>query len=137
MRAYLNKAMNGNKAGAQLFRFVLVGLAVNAMLYVIYLVLTYFGTGPKTAATIVYILGILVNFGAHKKVTFANASSARGQWLPFVALSLFVYGINIGGLYLLVDRMGFPHQIVQALMIGLCAAVSFVLQKTVVFRAAP
>lgn len=135
MRAYLNKSLTEKTAAAQLFRFALVGVAVNALLYVIYLGLTYFGMGHKTAATVVYIIGLCISFVAHKKITFINASSARRQWLPFIALSILVYGVNIGGLYLLVDRMGFPHQAIQAFMIVLCAAISFVLQKTIIFKA--
>ncbi|MEZ0262959.1 MAG: GtrA family protein [Alphaproteobacteria bacterium] len=135
MRAYLSKSLTQNTAAAQLFRFALVGVIVNAALYGIYLALTYFGMGPKTAATLTYVLGLYVNFLAHKKITFINASSARRQWAPFIVLSLLVYAVNIGGLYLLVDKVGFPHQAVQAFMIVLCAAISFVLQKTIIFKA--
>ena len=43
----------------QLVSFGMIGIVSNAALYVIYLVMTRLGVGPKTAMTAVFALGVL------------------------------------------------------------------------------
>lgn len=135
MRAFVGRLAGKDKeALGQALRFALVGIAMNFVLYVIYLFLTSSGMGPKTAATLVYCGGMALNFFAHKKITFAAKGASRRQMAPFAAMSGIIYCVNLGGLYLFVDIMKAPHQIVQAVMIVLCAVISFILQKLWVFR---
>ncbi len=130
----LFQALKKNNSQTQFLRFVLVGITVNVLLYVIYIELTSSGLGPKISASVIYFFGIAINFFAHKKVTFANTLSNKQQWLPFIALSLSVYAINIAGLYVLVDKLHLTHQIVQGFMIVVCAFISFTVQKIAIFK---
>jgi putative flippase GtrA len=135
MRAFVNRLAGKDKAAVgQALRFTAVGIAVNLLLYVIYLALTSFGTGHKTAATLVYFGGVALNFFAHKKITFTDQGAAGRQLAPFAVVVGIAYAVNLGGLYLFVDIMKAPHQFVQAAMIVLCAVISFTLQKIWVFR---
>lgn len=127
--------MRGAAWWRQAGRFAAVGLASNAALYLVYLILASGPLGAKTAMTVAYVLGVLATFTVNRRWTF-GAAGARGPALArYVAVYALGYGLNWIGLHLLVDRGGWPHAGVQAGMIGVVAVVSFLLQRSWVFRA--
>ncbi|MBT8424767.1 MAG: GtrA family protein, partial [Silicimonas sp.] len=54
----------------QLGRFGVVGLALNAALYLFYLALTAMGIAPVVASTIAFIVGVPLSLTAHRRITF-------------------------------------------------------------------
>ena len=60
------------KALTQFSRYAIVGLASNAIGYVLYIGLTRLGLGPKLAMSLLYGIGILQTFLFNKRWTFGH-----------------------------------------------------------------
>jgi len=117
----------------QLIRYGLVGVASNLAMYLIYLFITYLAVEPKTAMTSVYLIGASVGFVGNRKWTFAHRGNAVNSALRYVAAHLSGYLLNLIILVVFVDRLGYPHQAVQAVAIIVVAMFLFILFKHFVF----
>jgi putative flippase GtrA len=121
------------RQAASFVRFAIVGVCSNAALYLAYIGLSLAGMGHKTAMTVTFVLGILVTFALNRSWSFQSSRPAAGAFVRYAATYLFGYAVNMLALVLLVDVAGFPHQLVQALMVVLVAVLMFVLQRRWVF----
>ena len=124
-------------AQRQLVRYAVVGLASNLLCYLGYLALTALGMDPKLAMSILYAVGVLQTFIVNKKWTFEHGGTRGTAFYRYCSAYAMGYVFNLAVLYLMVDRFGFPHQVIQALMILVLAALLFLAQKFWVFRVAP
>ena len=119
----------------QFIRFGIVGAALNLIGYLLYLVVTWLGVEPKLAITFFYPLGVLYGYFVHKRLSFRHASGERDIWL--IVRYLFVYALgyllNIGALYAFHDHFGFPHQLVQVVIITSLSFFFFFSLKFFVF----
>lgn len=118
----------------QLFRFAVVGLVSNVLLYLAYLLITALGVGHKTVMTVLYITGVCMTFVLNRNWTFTHDGHVTRAFLAYVALYAFGYLVNFAVLYALVDRLGYDHRIVQGTMIVCLAIFFFLSQKFLVFR---
>jgi putative flippase GtrA len=118
----------------QLIRYGLVGAASNAAIYFVYLLITYIGVAPKTAMTLVYIIGGCIGFIGNRKWTFAHRGGASRAAFGYVLAHLFGYLLNFLILFTFVDRLGYAHQWVQAAAILIVAGFLFILFKLFVFK---
>ena len=118
----------------QLIRYGLVGVASNAAIYLVYLLLTYLGMEAKSAMTLVYLIGASIGFVGNRKWTFAHRGDSRSAALRYVLAHVFGYMLNFLILYTFVDRFGYAHQWVQAAAIIIVAAFLFVIFKYFVFN---
>lgn len=118
----------------QLIRYGVVGVASNAAMYFVYLVFTYFGIEPKTAMTLVYLIGASLGFFANRKWTFSHRGGGTSAALRYIQAHLLGYVLNFMILYAFVDRLGYAHQWVQAAAIIIVACILFVVFKFYVFR---
>lgn len=117
----------------QSFRYVLVGTISNLALYLAYLGLTAMGMEPKTAMSLLFVVGVGQSFLFNKRWTFGYSGAAR-KVLPRYALAYGgSYLLNLVLLALLVDGFGWSHQLVQAGAMGLNALLLFLLQRHWVF----
>ena len=117
----------------QFFRYAIVGLSSNAILYLVYLALTVGGIGHKSAMTLLYIVGVLQTFLFNKRWTFSHDGAHRGPFIRYILSYALGYLFNLAALLILVDWVRWPHQIVQGAMIFILAAMLFLLQKYWVF----
>ena len=124
----------GRRTLRQILRYGIIGVAQNALAYGVYLVLTWLGLDPKLVVGVTYPLAMLISFLGNRKYTFAHKGSVSRAGLRFLLAHAASYGINLGMLYVLVDRMRYPHQLVQLAAIFVCAAFLFVTLKFFVFR---
>lgn len=118
----------------QFLRYAIVGLASNLVLYFAYLGLTMLGVGPKTAMSVLYVLGVAQTFLFNRAWSFGHGGALHGAFARYVASYGFGYLFNLVVLWVAVDHMGLPHQIVQGIMILTLAVMLFLLQKFWVFR---
>lgn len=118
----------------QALRFGIVGLASNAVLYLAYLAMTSYGTGPKLAMSLIYGIGVAQTFVFNKRWTFNHAGRHDTAFIRYITVYAGGYLANLFVLAWLVDGLGLPHQIVQGVMILTLAACFFVLQKFWVFK---
>jgi putative flippase GtrA len=121
---------------AQFLRFAVVGLISNAALYLAYLGLTHQGLGPKPAMTVTYLAGVLQTFVFNRRWTFDHDGPGHSALLRYATVYALGYFFNLAALYLLVGRLGMPHEGVQAGAIIGIAVFTFVLQRYWVFRPA-
>jgi putative flippase GtrA len=118
----------------QALRFGVVGLASNAVLYGVYLGMTTVGMGPKLAMSLVYAIGVAQTFLFNKRWTFGHVGRFDAALVRYILLYAGGYFANLLVLAWLVDGYGYPHQIVQGVMILTLAACFFILQKFWVFK---
>ena len=117
----------------QFMRYAIVGIASNAVLYALYLLLTSFGIGYKTAMTLLYVAGILQTFLLNRQWTFSHKGDIRNAFIRYVVIYLLGYLVNFSGLYIFVDVLGFSHQLIQGVLIIIVAVLLFMLQRVWVF----
>jgi putative flippase GtrA len=118
----------------QLLRFGLVGLISNLALYLLYLGLTKAGMGHKLAMSMLYIFGILQSYSLNKKWTFRYRGLMTASFLRYISMYLTGYLINLIALIVFDNKLGYPHQLVQGMMILFIATLMFISQKYWVFR---
>ena len=118
----------------QFYRYAIVGLASNGILYVGYLLLTSAGAGPKFSMSLMYGMGVLQTFIFNRSWTFAADGCVGGHFARYVAVYISGYFLNLSLLALFVDVIGFPHYYVQATLIFVVAVYIFTLQRYWVFR---
>lgn len=106
----------------------------NGLLYLFYLGLTSAGVGPKLAMSILYAVGIMQTFFFNKKWTFRHDGGIRNSFIRYWLAYGLGYTVNLMALVVLVDSLGFPHEIVQGTMILVLAVFLFLLQKFWVFN---
>lgn len=116
-------------------KYLVVGLASNGVGFIVYLLLTKFYLEPKSAMSVLYVLGAAISFYGNKLYAFESTEN----WLPsafkFFLAHIIGYILNYSLLKALVDVYGFPHQLVQAIAIFVVAAVLFILFRYFVFPA--
>ncbi len=117
----------------QLLRFLIVGIASNAVLYLLYLAATSVGIGHKCAMTGLFALGILQTFFFNKNWSFEDRGASSLTFLRYTMAYGFAYGINLAAMLVLVDRYHLSDRLVQAAMIVVVATFLFVVQRFWVF----
>lgn len=130
--------MNGSrllsKTFGQLARYGLSGVMINALLYGLYLGLTRMNSAPWQASTICFSIGIPVSYATHRRYSFQNAHSSIWRKIGFSGAYISGYFLQIGGLYLLFNVGGIPHQIAQVMMMAIVALWLFFVQKLLIFK---
>jgi len=119
---------------SQLFSYVMVGVVVNLTAYLAYLLITYLGGTPKLTMSVLYVVTALASFIGNRKLTFAYKGGLLGSGLRFSIAHLFGYLINLGLLFVFVDKFAYPHQMVQICAIIIVAIFLFLTFKFFVFR---
>jgi putative flippase GtrA len=122
-------------AFGQLIRYGIVGVLSNAIAFLLYLGITAAGVEHKLAMTLLYVLGVAQTFIFNKLWTFGHDGEHRSAFVRYCISYMFGYFVNLLALYVLVDCLGYAHQIVQGVMIFGLAIMLFLLQKFWVFRA--
>jgi putative flippase GtrA len=111
----------------QAWRFAVVGLTSNAVLYLATSI------GPKVAMSLVYGIGVAQTFLCHKRWTFSHRGSTGVSMLRYLIAYALGCLLNFGVLYFFVDVLGLPHQAVQGGAIIGVAVTLFFLQRYWVF----
>lgn len=117
----------------QLVRYGLVGVASNLAGYLVYLSLTAFVLPPKLTMTLLYATGALISFFGNRRFTFRYQGSLFKASVAYAGVHFFGWALNYALLYIFSDRLGYPHQLVQAIAIFVVAAYLFVAMRHFVF----
>jgi len=121
----------------EILRFGVVGLASNALLYLLYLAATAVGVEPKAAVSLIYVVGVLQTFVLNKRWTFQHEGHVRRTAARYWVAYAFSYAANMVLLIIFVDIAGFDHRVVQGVLIAVIGLVLFGLQKYWVFGTLP
>lgn len=118
---------------SELFRYGIVGVASNAVGYLLYLALTTIGVESKMAMSALYVAGMAQSFFFNHRWTFQRGRFG-GSLARYLIAHTLGYTINFTMLYLLVDFLSFPHQLVQAAAVILVALFLFASFRFWVFK---
>ena len=83
--------------------------------------------------TIVYVISATVGFLGNRTLTFAHQGSVMGAGIRYVIAHSVGYALNLAILIVMVGRLGYAHQLVQAFAILVVAAFLFLAFKFFVF----
>lgn len=124
------KSLQSSILNPEIARYVVAGIATNTIGYLIYLMLTLFvGVGPKTAMTVLYAIGTIINFYVHRRWTFRVVGAIRYSMIRNSLAILLGYLLNLILLFILVDLASFPHELVQASAIVAISIYFFLINK--------
>ena len=121
----------------QLFSYGVIGDFSNALLYCLFVLLTWLGVEPKLAMSIGWVIGITQSYFLNRRITFSLKGQDLASFIRYVTTYLLNYGINWVALYIFVDHLGHSHLIVQAIMVFVNAAIIFLMLRIWVFRSSP
>jgi putative flippase GtrA len=113
---------------------MVVGLISNFSGYLIYLLLTHFGSTPKLTVTLLYGTGATIGFFGNKQYTFHYSHSYLRAVVRYIIAHLFGYLINLTMLIIFVDKMGYNHRWVQGISVFLVAGYLFLVFRFYVFK---
>ena len=117
----------------QLIRYGVVGLFSNLAGYLVYLLITWLGVDPKITVTFLYPLGAAIAYYGHARYSFSYRGRHLNGFVRYVITHVFGYLLNVGSLYLFVDILGHPHQLVQLVNIFAVAGFLFLAFKFFAF----
>ena len=115
-------------------RFVAIGIKSNLLYYVIYAALSVVGTGPKTAVTIVFFVGVVYTFWFNKIFVFRRAGPAYAQMVRYLAVYFGAWLLNLVLLDILLTDFHVNRFIAQGILIVPFAIAIFLALKYVVFN---
>lgn len=121
-------------ARRQLARYIIVGLLSNALLYVLYIVLTKIGMPAQAAMTVAFTIGVAQNYTFNRRWTFQFQEKGARVALRYAIAYAAAYAINYQALEWLAEPGRYPHELVQGVMVIVCAALLFLAQRYWVFR---
>lgn len=121
------------KTFRQFVAYALIGIFTNAVGYAIYLFATHVWGAPKITMTVLYIVGAYSGFIANRRFTFQHNGSMGVAGGRYIVMQLIGYVVNFSMLLVFVDMLKFPHQIVQAVAIGVVAIFLFIVLRLYVF----
>lgn len=129
----LSFVVKNRRSITQLVNYALVGIVSNFAGYMVYLLITCLGATPKITMTLLYGVGAAVGFWGNRKLTFAHKGSLVGAGVRYVMAHCLGYFINLAILIVMVDKLGYAHQLIQAIAILVVAAFLFLSFKFFVF----
>lgn len=118
----------------QLLIYVFIGFASNVLGYLVYLLITHLGLAPKFAMTVLYGACASAGFFGNRSLTFSYKGGMISSGLRYLVAHFVGYLMNLAILIVFVDKLGYPHQLVQAMAVFIVAAYLFVSFKLFVFR---
>jgi putative flippase GtrA len=117
-----------------ILRYAVVGVACNAIGYAAYLALTWLGVPFKLAMSFLYALGICISFLGNRNWVFEYRGDVAGAVWRFGLAHVAGYLFNLGLLAFFVDKLGYPHEWIQAAAIFVVGGFLFVVFRLFVFR---
>lgn len=117
----------------QIFRYGVAGILTNLFGYLVYLLITYLGVDPKIVVAIIYPVSAVTGFFAHFRYSFSYSKGYAGAAARYSIAHCIGFGVNLAMLHVLSDRLGFPHQAVQAAAIFVVAGILFLVFRYFVF----
>jgi putative flippase GtrA len=118
---------------AQFCRYAMVGVLTNVGAYLLYLAMTLVGFAPSLGATGSFAAALIVGFVLNRKVTFRSTDDSRVALRRYLVTYAIAFLADLAGLHVFVTRAGYPHEIVQLVLVAAIACGLFVAQKYWIF----
>ena len=125
---------NGTGNFLQIMKYYAVGAFVNIGGYGIFLFWLHLGMGPKLAASLLYLVGALVSFWLNRALVFDSSVSVQSGLARLLLMLLMGYVLNIGTLYICVDKYGLNPSFVQLFSVVYISIIFYLVNKFFVHR---
>jgi hypothetical protein len=113
----------------QFIRYACVGLTLNSIAFLNYLVVAWALGSPKTAVAVLYPITAAIGYRAHGAVSFKASADNLSGLMRYVFAHFSGYASSLFIMHLGVDRFGVRHQYVQ-----IAATLIVAVQLFIVFR---
>src|SRR5258706_2650098 len=114
---------------AEAIRFGLVGIKNNIVYYLLFVVVSLAGAGPKLAVTIIYIFGIIYTFWFNKGFVFRDLHPSGSQFARYIFVYFVGWALNLVLLDIAIARLGMNRYLAQGLLTFPIAGLTFVSLK--------
>lgn len=118
------------RLNAPLIRYLLIGVINTAFGYAMFAILTYLGLHYTLAVFMSTVVGIIFNFKTYGRFVFGQ-SNWRLIW-RFIAVYGFLYGINIGCIFLLMKHINTIYT-ASGIALIVTAGLGFLLNRCFVY----
>lgn len=114
-----------------LYRYGLVGIISNLMVYCVFVALIWASVPPVWAAAMCYVLGLTVSYLINRRWSFESTASHRSDLLRF----LLAYGVGLVATLVFISMLTlvFRPEIAQVINIVLTAVVIYVCLRVLRF----
>jgi putative flippase GtrA len=122
--------------GRSEIRFIFVGLFNNGLSYAEIVALDFF-LPYQIAFTIATVLAAVQNFLMHKFITFRTKGDKKDfvkEFIKFAVTVIFLYFFGLLFLFILIEVLHIPNWLAFLINTVVGAAISFIIQKFIVFR---
>ena len=110
-----------------------MGVLNNLLGYGIYLLVTFFWLEPMIAISLLYPVGAITGYFGHSKYAFTYQGKHTHALMRYFIAHIISYGVNFLMLYILWEKLKYPHQAVQGAAIFVCAGILFLMFRYFVF----
>lgn len=125
----------GLRLAHQLWRFIVTGGINTVVGYLIYAAgIIFFNLNEFRAVTASYVLGFTFSFFMFRTFVFTTGERGLKSYLRFLPTYIVLYLLNLGLLHWLVGIDGWNKLLAQAVIVPLCAALSFIINRVFVFK---
>jgi putative flippase GtrA len=122
-------AIDLRPAALQWLRFTAVGVTNTLLSWCLYSGLVRMGVHYLDASALAFAAGALNSFALNRRWTFRSRDRPVPEALRFGVVQGVGLGLDVCLLYALVDGVGIPHLIAQALVFPVASAVTFLLSR--------
>ncbi|MBY0291759.1 MAG: GtrA family protein [Alphaproteobacteria bacterium] len=118
-----------------MFRFIMVGLVNSLLGYSFIFGFTYLlAFSPEKSNIFGYLLGIIVSYTLHKKISFMSSNKINKEFLKFIFIFIISFGINFCVLFFLLHHLKINSAISQIIAGFFYVFFSYFLNKIFVFN---
>jgi putative flippase GtrA len=118
----------------QLVKFHIVGAVNTAITYAIYSLLVFSGMQNFAALCVEYPIGIAISFYLNGKYTFGMKKRRFEMLFRMIISYIPSFVLNFFFLWFFTEKAGLNSYISQIIAVVLVMIISFILQKTFVFK---
>lgn len=119
----------------QLLRFGLVGGGVTLLCYLIFLAGIAAGCHYLLASAIAWVVGLMVGFFAHRRVTFSADGRAHvAETIRYLGTYILQFMLGTATLAIMIDGIGLAPWIAYPVNVVLTASFSYLMMSLIVFR---
>ena len=123
------------KLSSQIKRFILTGGVNTVFGYLVYafgivaMNLSYFW-----AVVLSYVIGVTFSYAMFRAFVFTAGERGWRSYARFIPTYVFLLIFNIAALYVLVDLAAWNKLVAQAVVVPVCAVLSFIINRVFVFK---
>jgi putative flippase GtrA len=134
-RAYDRFALLRDPELRRFARFLVVGASNTLIGIAVYGLCVALGMEPVAASALGFCAGALNGYRLNRIWTFGGARGGLGTGARYVIVQLAGLALNMAGVWLAVERAGFPRLAGEAVILPAVTVTTFLLSRHWVFRA--